>query len=293
MKKLAVCIYISLVVLLLASCQKGLSFPPDTTVNTDTLLKKIILVDSLTPMENIYNIDLEYDDQQRVTTIKRYNVDSSNGIALISLGDSTVFYYQGNDRLPYKSKGYSVLVQSSEVETFHRYQVTGGSTLLAADSVPLNDGISYAARFFSYSNRIVARSEYWITRILTAGFNDTFALSGRDIVKASFFFTPNTGALYFEDMFDTKINPLFKLNIAPVLAVDGESAYDKWAILSPGFCPHNIINRRSSNVYPLSNAENQSYTFTYNKYDQPVQCRLESNSNTLQREYLKFWYDSK
>jgi hypothetical protein len=293
MKNVVSCLFIALVVLGLSSCQKGLSFPPDTTVNTDTLLQKLVLVDSLNPMQGILNIDYTYDDQQRVTKIKYYDVDSVNGVAYITLYDSTTFDYQNNDRLPYKSKGYSRLLQSLEVETYHRYTISNGRNLLTVDSVPLGDGISYAGRTLLYTDKIIARSEFWITGSLVDDFNDTFYLTGRNIVRAAFASAPGIAGLYFENTFDTRINPLSKLNIAPVLAIDGEMAYDRMVLMTPGYCPNNIIGRRSSFTFPMTDVTNQAYNFTYTRDGLPIQCRFESNKETARKLYLKYFYASK
>jgi hypothetical protein len=289
MRNIYTCLCALAVVFVLASCQKELHF--DATEDPeagDTLLKKIVQVDSMTPMKDIYNVDFVYDSQKRVTKIRRYYVDSVNGAAIVTNSDSTVFYYNGTEKLPVKSKGYSSLVFSYETETFHRFQPDGR---LAVDSVPAGDGISYAAMSFTYSpSKVIAKSAYWVLGISIGEADDSFVVASNNLAQAFFAYTPSYGPTYFADTYDNRINPLSKMNIASTLVVEGELAYNQLIFLAPGYCANNIINRKSSLSYPPSSSENQSYTYVYNTKGFPVSCKFASNYNTTANLHYMFYY---
>ncbi len=290
MKNPVVCILAPIILLTLFSCQKELDFPPGAAIDPDTLLNKIIVVDSLNPQKDVLNIDYIYDHQQRVTKIITYDINTVGQFGYTTLHDSTTFEYQSNDRLPYRSKGYSRLLQSWEIETWHRYTVINGRDLLAADSVPLGDGVSYARRSLSYTDKIIARSEFWVTGALIDEFSDTFYLTGGNIERAVFSSIPSAGGLYFVNNFDNHVNPLTKMNIRPLLVIDGCTAYDKMMLIAPGYCSNNIINRRGSYTFPMTNTENQAYTFTYLDNGLPQNGKYESNKETTRQLYMRYYY---
>jgi len=289
MKNIATCLCALAVVFALASCQKELHFEGTEDPEAgDTLVRKIVLVDSLTPMKDIYNVDFVYDSQNRVTKIRRYYVDSANNTATITNSDSTIFYYNGTEMLPVKSKGYSRLVFSYETETYHRYLPDGR---LAADSVPAGDNISYAAMLFTYSpTKVIAKSVYWVLGQSIGEADDSFVVASNNFAQSFFAYTPSYGPTYFADTYDDKVNPLYKLNIASMLVVEGEQAYDQLLFLAPGFSPHNIINRKSSLNYPPSSSENQSYTYVYNKKGFPVSGKFATNYSATLDLHYKFYY---
>lgn len=268
------------------ACQKETNGDPEPEL-VDTLLTKIIVWDSLLPKENISHVDFVYDGQRRVVKIKRYTIDSVNNTATVYNEDSMVFYYNGGDRKPFKSLGYSRLSGADDLEVFHGYHSDGR---LAVDSVGYGDGVSYSRRRYTYSaGYIIGSGEHHFTGY-DSQWKDSFALTGNNITQAFFYTPPGSGDTYFEDKYDTKINPLYKLNIASTW-LEGENAYDKFIYLSPGYCPNNIIGRKSNESYPLTgNYEVATYQFTYNQKGYPVSGKYTSNYSPDEDTRLRFIY---
>ena len=272
----------------MTSCQKEVTgdFGGPVPDNEDTLLKKILVVDSLDPKKDIYHTDFLYDGQQRVVKIKRYFIDSVNNAAVVHDEDSTIFFYNGSDRKPYKSVGYSRLTYLDDTEIYHRYDSEGR---LAADSVGLGDGVSFFARRYAYhTGYINAVEEDVVTGFPTDYYVDSFVVTNSNFTQAFFEVPPGISALYYEDTYDDKVNPLHKLNIANTL-FEGDYAYSKFITLSPGPCPHNIKTRKSSATYPLgADVHIETYQFTYNKKGYPVSGK--STSNLYTAEDLRIWF---
>lgn len=272
----------------MVSCQKEVTgdLGGPAPENDDTLLKKILVVDSLNPKENIYHSDFIYDGQQRVVKIKRYFIDSVNNAAVVRDEDSTVFFYNGSDRKPYKSVGYTRLTYLDGTEIFHRYDSEGR---LAADSVTLGDGVSFFARRYSYNTGYInAVEEDVVTGFPTTYYEDSFVVTNKNFTQAFFEIPPGISALYYEDTYDDKVNPLHKLNIANT-QFEGDYAYSKFITLSPGPCPHNITGRKSSASFPLgADVHIETYQFTYNKKGYPVSGK--STSNLYTSEDMRIWF---
>lgn len=273
----------------MVSCQKEVTGDPGgpEPENEDTLLKKILVLDSLNPKENIYYSDFIYDGQQRVIKIKRYIVDSVNNTVVVVDEDSTVFHYNGSDRKPYKSVGYTRLTYLVDTEIFHRYDSEGR---LAADSVALGDGVSFFARRYSYHPGYVkAVEEDRMTGYPTNYYEDSFVVTNKNFSQAFFTIPPGQAPIYFEDTYDNKVNPLSKLNIAST-QFEGEYAYGKFVYVSPGVCPNNIVARKSSINYPPTNPEISAYLYTYNKNGYPVTCKVTSNFSLQEDSRIQFFY---
>lgn len=266
------------------ACQKEVNGDIDTLpVNKDTLLKKILVWNSATPKVNVFHFDFAYDGQQRVVKIKRYILDSTTNPVTVVDEDSTVFYYNGSDRKPFKSVGYTRLTFTVDTEVFHRYYSDGR---LAADSV--GDGSSFIARrYFYYAGYMKAIEEDQFPGFPTAYYVDSFVITNNNFTQVYFDFPPDNGPEIFEDTYDNKINPLHKLNIA-YTQIEGEYAYSKFTYLSPGYCPNNIIARSSRPLGTLTHV--QTYQFVYNQNGYPVSGKAISNYYTGMDGEMLFTY---
>ena len=171
-------------------------------------------------------IDFSYDSQFRVTQMNAYNYYQGNGPAYDSIFRLD-FYYTGNNRLP-STYTYS----NPHIQTqFHKFNYDLNGRLIE-DSTR-----EFAKRYFEYAGEwiIIKNHEQRITGSLR--------LESGNFTYWGPYPTPGSGSESFE--FDTGLNPLNSLNIAPVYFAISEQchpAYSFWSVLS--LCnKNNIINQ--------------------------------------------------
>src|SRR6185369_9921554 len=94
-----------------------------------------------------------YDDQKRVKETRGLLVDTINKQAVVIDSSSYWYYYNGNDKNPFKTVGAVNLLPNDDAETYHFYNQLG---LLIRDSLPLGDNKSYNLRRINYlGNKII------------------------------------------------------------------------------------------------------------------------------------------
>lgn len=249
------------------SCQKDAENDlPQQPVPGDTLLSRILVYDAVSPDKSL--MEFLYDDQDRVTEIKEIFFDSVGGVMNIQEQYSTYFYYNGAEKNPFKSYGYTLYIYG-EHEVFHFYDDQGRRIL---DSLGAPDQSHMLAHFnYSPAKLVIASSYYDENGVLFDQLTDSFNLSKGNITSA-FIPYPLTqdGAVAFDYTHDDRENPLSKLNIAPCLGFDKLNLFEKFWVLPFGTDRNNIIRRVGYAGTPPSTTGFREYQFIYNDNNLPV-----------------------
>jgi hypothetical protein len=251
------------------SCQKEVG--EENTLQskaTDTLLSKILVYDTIHPGKDMNLVEFIYDAQDRVTEIKDIYFDSAGGGISIHDQFSTYFYYNGSNKNPYKSYGWTRYL-FAEYEVFHFYD---GQGRLILDSLGAPDQ-SYMVNQFKYTQDklAVASSVYDSNQqlVFTEDSDSCYFVGGN--VSRAFTLYPLTQEQedIFEYTYDDKVNPLSKLTIAGCMGVDKFAPLDKFWVLPWGFSRNNIV-RRVSYSSTMGGSYVKEFKFTYNEYNLPV-----------------------
>ena len=245
--------------------------PKDTVVvNNDTLLSKIVIWDSV-DLSFSYTREFIFDDQKRVTLFVTYNSDT-NGVKLpgVKTDTSLQCFYNGNDKNAYRTIGWMIFTHFS-AELFHFYN---SNNQVIKDSITYSKG--YGTRVYTYAPDKLTTFDTQAPGFLPTTYSrDTFLITNNNITRASFSSAPGiSGWDLFNLTYDNKINPLNKLNIAPLKLIEGENAFDKGTCLSPGFCKNNMTQRISKYKDPsVTSSATDNFQYTYNENDLPVYCK--------------------
>jgi hypothetical protein len=251
------------------SCQKDITDQLTQETNpADTLLSKVLTYDTTAPGKNMTLTEFMYDNQKRVTEIKDIYFDSANGSTTIHDQVSTYFYYNGTDKKPYKSYGWTRYVYA-DVDVFHFYDDKGRPI---RDSIGAPDQSYLLARFHYTQDKLVITSTFYDENDLAMGaFSDSCYFVAGNMSKAFISFSlTQLNETAFEYTYDNKINPLSKLNIAACLGMDKYTTLDKFWILPSGFSKNNIVKRLGYEDYPGGQSYLTEYKFTYNDNNLPV-----------------------
>jgi hypothetical protein len=256
-------------VIIFTSCQKDITEelkPPPHAA--DTLLSTILIYDTATPGRDMNLVQFIYDAQDRVIEIRDIFFDSTNGSMSIHDEFSTFFYYNGSDKKPYRSYGWTRYL-FTEYDVYHFYDAQGR---LILDSLGAPNG-AYMVNHFNYTQDqlVVVSSTYDANQQLVIHENsDSCYFAGGNVSRA---FTEYPVTLQREDIFeyayDDKVNPLSKMNIAVCMGVDKYAPLDKMWVLPWGMSRNNII-KRVSNSSSLGMSRTTEYQFTYNENNLPV-----------------------
>lgn len=266
---------------------------PKDTLSTkikDTLLSKIVIWDSA-DLKNIFTREFIFDDQKRVKLIVSYYSDT-NGIKLSSAKTDTSFqcFYNGNDKNAYRAKGWNLFTMSSSSEVFHLYN---SNNQIIKDSIYYGSQGQYGSREYFYAaDKLTTYDTHIASPLPTSHSRDTFLITNYNITQARFSFAPGiSGWDLFDLTYDNKINPLNKLNIAPLRIIEGEDAFDKLPNLSPGFSKNNMTQRISRYKDPrLTSTATYNFQYTYNENDLPVYCKQTSTTYPTSYTRLKYLY---
>jgi hypothetical protein len=251
------------------SCQKDVTDELTQETNpADTLLSKILVYDTIHPGKDMLLVEFIYDNQKRVTEIKDTYFDSANGSTTIHDQYSTYFYYNGTNKSPYKSFGWTRYVYD-DAEMFHFYDGIGRPL---RDSIGAPDQSYVETRFRYVQDKLVITISYYDENHLLMGENsDSCYFAAGNVTKVFIAFPFNQyNETAFEYTYDNKINPLSKLNIAVCLGMDKYVTFDKFWILPSGFSQNNIIKRLGYATYPGGQSILKEYKFTYNDNNLPV-----------------------
>ncbi len=268
-----------LLLLLLSGCS------PANEEETGTRLRRLRFVAPASPTspQQASHLDLEYDASGRVVRIQCHMGDTEQP------GDTTMyrirFTYSGADLLP------TNIISSEGQPAFTRthYLQYDGNGQVAKDSLVMNNG---DVTIYSF-----ARSGSIITRTISGNIQTEPAAGARDTLRFE-----NDNLVYFrrshpqryirsELQYDTRYNPIGRLNIAPVfpvLGLESDPTKSFWSVWQYG---RNNMTRyqRWTGIYPTPDEEFvRSYSYRSDSF--PSSSELRFSSGDLQ-ETLFFVYE--
>lgn len=254
----------------------------DTTPGPNgTKLSKVIEYSSVGSVTSLNVFEYHYDAMNRVTEITHAVGDSSGGEAQAKPYETTRWYYNGNEQLPYRSTNNSG-------ERYYAYDNQGR---LIYDSVGLANCNCYDLKKYNWSNNkvICALTSGKPGGTSTTSF-DSSVISGQDYLgryNGSLLGSATYGTLY---TYDNRINPLHTLNIHAAAAFTGVDG-----LPSVGYSENNNTEiaygySDNSGPGPVTFVKSQilTYKYNYNSYNLPVDCELSGNTPTPSR--TKFYY---
>lgn len=263
------------------SCKKNKDSNADSN---KTRLSKMTQWNTAGPSKKILITEFIYDDQKRLTELASSYADSvGNGIQITSKDRRLQFFYNGNEKNPYKTFGaLSYYPNISFVqEIFHNYNNSG---ILVQDSLPTSstNGTKTIRKYNYYTDKIIIDINDRKDSVLLANHNI------KEYYNLSPYQVPNNG---YKITYDNKVNPISKLNVASVLTTSALYGFPSY--LAPGYCKNNITGVTQGNVYNPGQftATNQwNYTFTYNSNDLPETCTFTnvSGSYIIKFEYIEY-----
>lgn len=236
--------------------------------------------------------DFIYDDQHRVKRIAYSYEETVNGILTTHPGNSLTYHYSDNTlKNPYRASG-----QVSNGWVADIYYTYNNAGKLIRDSAVNAGATEVRTHDYTYASGkiIVTRGNYYQSNGTIAGSTllDSVVIKDNNIIEVVY----GTGAaagtgsrFYYQLFYDTRINPMSKLNIAAVKIVEGLQTFPD--ILAPGICSNNITSYAAG--YLNSQGERtqqaiQSYSFTYTKEGLPETCTI---TNQLETYTLKYTYE--
>ena len=273
---------------LVASCMLSCKKDSDSNLNSKkTRLSKLVSWRTSTPSKNIATTDFIYDDQKRVVEIAFFTGDSLNGEIKSAKYRSLKFFYNGNDKSPYKSLGGMSNMSSSTAENYHTYNTTGS---LVRDSIPAAPPYASTTikRYFYTADKIIVQNEFkdiyynQITR-------DSFRVANNNLVEMyTNVNTYNSQTYGYKLIYDNNVNPMSTLNIAAITVVTGINGFPSF--LAPGFCKNNVTEYTYGYISSSGQFTGQNvyyYTYSYNDNKLPEECLFANGGggNTLTKYY--------
>jgi hypothetical protein len=219
-----------------------------------------------------------------VVEIATSNGDSVNGEIKSAKFRSVKFFYNGTDKNPFKTIGPLSNFSNSSTETFYSYNANGA---LIRDSTAASQSYSGIVRNYVYtSDKIVVQSKNPIYVYDTS--KDSFTVADHNLVTGFLYITPySTQANGYKLIYDNKLNPISKLNIATLATVTSINGFPSF--LAPGYCKNNITEYTYGTSTSPGNFTGNStyyYTYSYNENNLPVECRMyNNNGNTIVKYY--------
>jgi hypothetical protein len=275
--------------LVLVSCILACNKHKDSTANSNAnkfRLSTLIQYSSASPSKNILTNDFIYDDQKRLVEIATSNGDSVNGEIKSAKFRSIKFFYNGTDKNPFKTIGtMSNQIPLANAETYYTYNATG---TLIRDSTAATPSYSGIVRNYIYSSdKLIVQSTNAV--YVYDKSKDSFLVADHNLVAGYLYITPySTQANGYKLIYDNKLNPISKLNIAALTTTTGPLGFPSY--LAPGYCKNNITEYTfgySNGPGNFTGSNTYYYTYSYNENDLPVECRYFSNNgNTI----IKYYY---
>jgi hypothetical protein len=247
-------------------------------------LSKLIQWSSASPSKNIVTNEFLYDDQKRLVEIATFNGDSVNGEIQSAKYRSIKFFYNGADKNPNKTTGSMSNFINVNTETYYSYNANGA---LIRDSIPAAQSYPGIVRNYFYSSdKIVVQSKNPIYSYDQS--KDSFAIADHNLVTGFLYMSLySTQASGYKMIYDNKVNPISKLNIASLTTVTGPIGFPSF--LAPGFCKNNITEYTTGNSTGPGNFTGLNtyyYTYSYSENNLPVECRMfNNNSNNIVKYY--------
>lgn len=301
-------IKILIIATLIISCQKNFTVEPSIPTpdqiltNDSTLLSLYVVIDTTAPqnLDTLSKATYSYDAQKRLT---KYDwIDYTNGVisSPVSLRWKNLFFYNGNDTLPYKEIDSTYELGNITTETiYHTY--FNGKVLLDSSStgfiirytyLPLKT-VDTLIFYNSLTPPFVRRHEYRVTyRQYT---NNNLILQKDSVFTADYTSNPFTYSFNFVDTrtatHNSFLNPSFKFrNITPF-------GYDGYFLKLNDFESQSkntltdfvqVTRGASGTIYDFD--DNQTISYIYNLNGYPKIARTKSLLDPLVFSKAYYYY---
>jgi hypothetical protein len=226
------------------------------------------------------NIDFFYDNTDRVTHIIGHNGDHYGGtIASTDTIFRYAFYYQGNNNLPYLSVLATYFNSTAVGEYEYDYLFYDSQNRVTRDSIVFPPPFAQYYLFdYSYTNN------YTIADL------DTLRGSNGNYTSFSPFGFTNNFA--WKADFDSKVNPLNKLNVSSIyntISKRKNPFVGEWSVWSLS----NANNETTVwyGIAPLSSVPNDKLSFTYNQEGLPLERIWRMGPNEMVMDTLIYNYN--
>ncbi|MCS3796983.1 hypothetical protein [Niastella sp. OAS944] len=269
-------------VLSIVSCKKDKDDPKPIK----TRLSKLIQWNNATPSKGIITTEFVYDDEKRVKEINYYAGDSTGSEIKNTKQRSITYYYNGNEKEPYKSIGG--IIGEAGPETFYFYN---NGNLVRDSSLPTQIYNRTVVKKYSYNSAkiIILKETYNGTNIVSWDL-DSCMTANHNLTETYTFYSYPQGNGYKYN-YDDKVNPLSKMNIAITMVKNSPLGFPSY--LAPGYCQNNMTvftygTSAGPGVFTPSTLYNDN-TYFYDDNNLPVECRVSSTSIklTIKLDYIE------
>jgi hypothetical protein len=217
--------FISLLTILLTSCQKEVSVDngttPTPTTNDSIYIKKVIALDTTknAPFDTVYVTTYSYDNLKRVISNFYFEYNNTGHIDTSNFYYNVGKYYTGTDTLPFReitfTKEGNYAIRNTNYLTYSNTTsaLIKDSTIVIEQSIiPTTSDTSIIVNKYVRQNNLIQRIEKTIYPNSTPNI-DTFVYSlmkqnGNITSQQDNYYGSNT----FTCSYDTKINPLARVN---------------------------------------------------------------------------------
>ena len=271
----------------ITACNK----PADDKVrDVDRLRISRIAQSTIREPQKVNLTDFTYDDRQRVKRIVYSYEETVNGSLTTRPGNSLTYHYYDTLKNPYRASG-----QVSNGWVADIYYTYNNAGILIRDSAVNAGATEVRTHDYTYASGkiIVTRGNYYQSNGTIAGSTllDSVVIKNNNIIEVVYGtgVAAGTGSrFYYQLFYDTRINPMSKLNIAAVKIVEGLQTFPD--ILAPGICSNNITGYAAGYLNRGERTQQaiQSYNFTYTKEGLPETCTI---TNQLETYTLKYTYE--
>lgn len=258
--------------------------PDPTPKPNGTKLYKVYMWNSLQPFQNIDIYEYHYDSLNRVTEIKQYLLDSLEGNRKMTFIKTRQCFYNGVERLPYKTKGFHYF---AEKEIWYFYDSSGRLLTDSMSGAGKND--AYAIYNYRWNNDTIIKdlqSPLMIQQTSTVVNNHNIASIAVLKHVAS-----HLGLTHVTFTYDNKVNPMNKLNIAPIMTISWP--YITTDQRTSGYNKNNITEWTLGSLN-YNNAftpkHTWTYTYKYNNADLPVECEISGITFSNTKDRIQYYY---
>jgi hypothetical protein len=271
-------LYYSSIILLFSAGFTACKKPSgDAARNPDKLRISRVTQSTVLAPQKVNVTDFIFDDQNRVNKIAYSYEETVNGSLTTQPRNGLTYYYNGTDKNPYKASG-EISINGWIADIYYTYNTVGMLVRDSAKGTGINQVLIHD---YTYSpDKIIVKKRTYF--IMPPGGTTGNTLTDSVVIKNNniaeiVYATGSIGqsAYYFQVSYDDKINPMSKLNIAPVKVTEGLKGFPD--ILAPGICRNNITAYTTGIIsYSGNRTEKamQPYKFTYTKEGLPETCKI-------------------
>lgn len=274
------------------SCKKN---KDEATDSDSARLSKMTQWNVATPSTDIITKQFIYDAQKRVVEMITFTGDSVGGEIKNRYSDTLKCFYNANETNPYKTIGFGLFyITTDGLEAFHSYSSSGE---LLEDSIPApSRGLTRIRKYNYLTDKILVKIQEKSGSAVTT-FQDSLLLADHNFneIYLNPFSSTQSYVAGYKIKYDTKINPISKLNIASLFTTNVRSMFA--AIMAPAYCKNNMTEFTFGNSTKPGDFTKQGtvyFNYTYSDDGLPTECRLNvvidinstSNNYIIKYEYI-------